>query len=263
MTSQDNEFETLTTAQDGPIATITLNRPDALNAINQQMRHEMLLATRWANAKPEVRVVIIKGEGRGFCAGADLASGKVENPVSDVLDHEYKPFMKEIVDGEKIFIAQVHGAAAGIGAAVAMACDLVVMSEDAYIYMAFQAISLVPDGGNTWLLLQQLGYHRALELILEGRKLPASECVSYGLANKAVPQADLDQVTLDWAGRLAGKAPLSLAASKRLLRQVGQKTYSEAFSMEAQEQNPLIQSNDFRRGVAAFFDKTTPQFEGN
>ena len=245
----------------GAIATVTLNRPGALNAFNDELRAAMRDTVGTLNDDPETRIVILRGSGRGFSAGADI-SGGLADPVSFHLDIEYKPFLTGIAQSNQIWIGQIHGAAAGVGAALAMTCDLLVMAEDAYIYMAFAAIGLVPDGGNTQLLLQHMGYHKALETVLEGRKLPAEECLGYGIANKVVAADALDQTTRAWAEKLAAGAPLSLAASKRLLRSVGGMSFGDAISAEGLEQVPLLKSNDFKEGVAAFFDKRKPDWTG-
>ena len=208
-----------------------------------------------------MRVVILKGAGRGFCAGADL-SGGFDQPISAHIDREYKPALTGIAQSSKIWIAQVHGSAAGIGAAFAMNCDLVTMADDATLYMAFAAISLIPDGGNTQLLLQNMGYHRALQAVLEGQKIPATECLQYGIANKLFSSDSLDAETANWAEQLASGAPLSMAAAKRLLRSVGRMDYGDAISQEGQEQTPLSQSADFKAGVDAFFKKQKPVFTG-
>jgi 2-(1,2-epoxy-1,2-dihydrophenyl)acetyl-CoA isomerase len=144
-----------------------------------------------------------------------------------------------------------------------MNCDLVVMADNATIYMAFAAISLIPDGGNTQLLLDNMGYHRALQAVLEGRKIPADECLSCGIANKLFAAEELDDQTINWAKSLADGAPLAMAAAKRLLRSVGKMDYSAAISAEGLEQNPLAHSNDFKAGVQAFFDKKKPVFTGS
>ena len=167
-----------------------------------------------------------------------------------------------MAEGNKIYIAQVHGGAAGIGAAVAMNCDLVCMAEDAYIYMAFAAIALIPDGGNTQLLLNRMGYQKALETILEGARVPANECLKYGIANRVVASDDLEKETMAWAEKLADGPPLAMAAAKRLLRKVGSMTYGDAISAEGLEQNHLLQSEDCANGVAAFFKKEKPVFKG-
>jgi 2-(1,2-epoxy-1,2-dihydrophenyl)acetyl-CoA isomerase len=150
-----SEEDVLLVSVEGSIATVTLNRPDRLNAFNADLKLAMRNAVGRLNDNDDVRVVILKGAGRSFSAGADI-SGEMAEPISFHLDSDYKPFLTGIEKSDKLWIAQVHGAAAGIGAALAMNCDLVVMAEDAYIYMAFAAIGLIPDGGNTQLLLQYL-----------------------------------------------------------------------------------------------------------
>ncbi len=246
---------------DGLVATLTFNRPKQFNALNADLRAELRQAITDIEADDPIRVVILKGTGRGFCAGADLAAG-FESPVSVHIDREYKPALTDIADSSKIWIAQVHGSAAGIGAAFAMNCDLMTMADDATIYMAFAAIALVPDGGNTQLLLRNMGYHRALQAVLEGEKISAADCQTYGIANKLAPAADLDSLTMDWAQSLATGAPLAMAAAKRLLRNVGSMTYGDAISSEGLEQDALLESDDCKAGVAAFFAKQKPVFIG-
>ncbi len=254
--------EVLLYEREDAIATITLNRPKSYNAFDPELRSRMRETVAFIEADDEIKIVIIKGEGRGFSAGADLAQG-VERPVSEHIDNEYKPFLTAIAESNKIYIAQVHGSAAGIAAAVAMNCDLVVMADTASIYMAFAAIALIPDGGNTWLLLNQMGYHCALEAILEGKKITASQCLEYGIANKVVPEGELEEFTGTWARQLSSGAPMAMAAAKRLLRKVGHHTYADAISVEGIEQNNLVESNDFTIGTQAFFDKKKPQFTGS
>ena len=246
---------------DGPVATLTLNRPDALNAFDATLKAEMRAAVGRLNDEADLRVVILRGAGKGFSAGADIRDG-IADPVSFHLDIEYKPFLTGIAQSDKLWIAQVHGAAAGVAAAVAMTCDLVTMSDDAYIYMAFAAIGLVPDGGNTQLLLQHMGYHRALEAILEGQKIPAQACLDFGIANKLFAPGDLETGTRQWAARLASGAPLALSGAKHLLRRVGRMSFGDAISEEGIIQTPLLNSEDFREGVAAFFEKRIPAWKG-
>ena len=248
---------------DGALGILTLNRPKQGNAFSASLRAAMRERIAAIEADEAVRVVIVRGEGRNFCAGADLADGGgPEKPVNEHLDREYKPFLTQMAEGSTIYIAQVQGSAAGIGAAFAMNCDLVVMSDAANVYMAFAAIALIPDGGNTWLLLSQMGYHRALQAVIEGEKISAEDCLRYGIANKVVPADELRSATREWAESLAARAPLALGAAKRLLRRVGHGTYAQAISAEGLEQNVLIESRDFEEGVAAFFGKRAPSFEG-
>jgi 2-(1,2-epoxy-1,2-dihydrophenyl)acetyl-CoA isomerase len=256
--SEDSE---LLVSIDGSVATVTMNRPDRLNAFNAELKLAMRNTVGRLNDNDDVRVVILKGAGRGFSAGADI-SGEMAEPISFHLDSDYKPFLTGIEKSDKIWIAQVHGAAAGVGAAVAMNCDLIAMSDDAYIYMAFAAIGLVPDGGNTQLLLQYLGYHRALEAVLEGRKLSAEECFNCGIANKVVKPEALEATTIEWADRLSKTAPLAMAGCKRLLRSVGSMSFGDAITQEGLEQTPLLKSEDFKEGVNAFLDKRMPMWNG-
>ena len=247
--------------RDGTLATLTLNRPDKLNAFDPSLRAAMREKVAIIEDDPKIRVVILKGEGRGFSAGADLSAGMAD-PLSFHLDMEYKPFLTAIAQSNKVWIAQVHGACAGIGAAVAMNCDLMVLAEDSYIYMAFAAIALAPDGGNTQLLLKAMGYKHALQAALEGRKIPAAECEGYGICNKVVPVDSIDADTRAWAESLANGAPMGMAALKRLMRSVHAMSFGDAISAEAVEQTPLLKSEDFREGVRAFFAKEKPAFKG-
>jgi 2-(1,2-epoxy-1,2-dihydrophenyl)acetyl-CoA isomerase len=256
-----SEEDVLLVSVEGSIATVTLNRPDRLNAFNADLKLAMRNAVGRLNDNDDVRVVILKGAGRSFSAGADI-SGEMAEPISFHLDSDYKPFLTGIEKSDKLWIAQVHGAAAGIGAALAMNCDLVVMAEDAYIYMAFAAIGLIPDGGNTQLLLQYLGYHRALQAVLEGRKLDAQECLASGIANKVVSGDELEPVTMAWAEKLNTTAPLAMAGCKRLLRSVGAMSFGDAITQEGLEQTPLLKSADFNEGVKAFLEKRKPVWRG-
>ncbi len=181
-----SDFETVRYAVDQGVALITLNRPAVMNAFNGQMRRELLAAVRRAIDDAGARVVVLTGEGRGFSAGADLADG-VPPLVQQQIDEEYKPVLMAISEAPKPFISAVNGAAAGIGSSFAMACDLTVMADNAYIYQAFMAIALVPDGGATWHLVRQLGRKRAFEVIVEGERMSAARCLELGLANRVVP----------------------------------------------------------------------------
>ncbi|MEM9279875.1 MAG: enoyl-CoA hydratase/isomerase family protein [Pseudomonadota bacterium] len=220
------------------VCTITLNRPDSLNSFNHELRTDLLKALQIAEAHKAVRVIVLKGSGKGFCAGADLGEG-LERDIEKELKEEYKPFLMAIHDSSKVCIAQVHGCAAGIGAGLAMVCDLVVMSQDAYVYLAFAAIGLVPDGGLNWHLYNSLGPRKAFETIVEGKRLSAEECLHYGICNEVVPFENLEASVLERAAKIAKGAPLAQAAVKKIMRQTGSMTLSQTIDFEAEIQKPL------------------------
>jgi 2-(1,2-epoxy-1,2-dihydrophenyl)acetyl-CoA isomerase len=256
-----SDFETVRYAVDEGVALITLNRPAVMNAFNSQMRRDLLAAVRRAVADDAVRAVVLTGEGRGFSAGADLTDG-TPALVQQQIDEEYKPVLMAIAESPKPFISAVNGAAAGIGSSFAMACDLTVMAENAYIYQAFMAIGLVPDGGATWQLVRQLGRKRAFEVIVEGDKIGAGRCYELGLANRVVAPEFLLEEALGWARALARKAPLALRYSKEAVYKAMQLDLPDTISYEAKLQNLTFASEDMREGVQAFFEKRPPLFKG-
>ena len=182
----DTDYQALRIERDGAVARLVMNRPDRLNSFDRVLRREMIAAVDALNGDPELRVIILTGEGRAFCAGADLADGPgpdaaARGPATEhQLKTEYKPSLLGIAESSKLWIAEVRGAAAGIGSAYMLACDFVVMAETAYLYQAFAAIGLIPDGGATWQLLRAVGRKRALEIILGGERIHAPRCLELG-----------------------------------------------------------------------------------
>ena len=157
-----SDYQSIKIERDGPVAIVSFNRPDMLNAIDGSIRNEILLAANEVNNDDSVRVAILTGVGRSFCAGADLTESQAsQSNVRDMLDQQYKPALMAITNAPKPWISAVRGAAAGVGSAFAMNCDLTVMSEDAYIYQAFAGIGLIPDGGATWHLARTVGRKKA------------------------------------------------------------------------------------------------------
>lgn len=247
--------------QSGPVATITLYRPDAMNSFNTALRADLADALQRANDDDTVRVVILTGEGRTFSAGADLKAG-IDRDVSEILQVEYRPVQEAIANMPKPVIAAVPGSAAGIGLSIALHCDLLIMADNAFLLSPFTTISLVPDGGLNWLLVHQLGYRRAFQLSVESERIPAERCVELGLANKAVAADELMSAAMDWARALADRAPLSMAATKKVMRLAAFKDWGEAYDMEAKFQGELLGSDDNKEGIQAFFEKRKPEFTG-
>lgn len=259
-----SQFETVNYRVDQRVATIRMNRPRVMNAVNEQLRRDLLAAVGMANADDEVRVIVLGGEGRGFCAGADLT----EDPrphydsVEQQIKESYKPVVMALYHSDKITLSSVRGAAAGAGSALAMVCDLTIMADSAYIYQAFAAIALVPDCGASWHLVHQLGRKRAFQVIVEGEKIAASSCLELGLANRVVAADELDHATQAWAEKLAAGAPLAQRYVKQLLRRVPHNTLEQSIDLEAELQNDCIASQDFAEGTAAFFEKRPAVFSG-
>ncbi|MEH6590921.1 MAG: enoyl-CoA hydratase-related protein [Halioglobus sp.] len=252
-------YENVKLTRHGQIAVVAFNRPESINALNEALVLELNQAVREVNDDPSVRVAILTGEGRAFCAGADLAQNMGTGvDVEQFLNEHYKTVLMAITEAPQPWISAVNGAAAGIGSAFAMVCDLTVMADDAYLYQAFAAIGLIPDGGATWHLARTLGRKRAYELIVSGEKLGAEKCLALGLCNRVVPADELIDSALEWARELSAKAPLSLRYAKTALNSAMVDSLPETISTEAGLQNLCIDSDDFKEGVSAFMQKRAP-----
>ncbi|WOJ96153.1 enoyl-CoA hydratase/isomerase family protein [Congregibacter brevis] len=264
----DLTFETLLIEKHGPVARLVMNRPDKLNTFSTTLRQEMMAAVNALNADPELRVIVLAGAGRAFSAGADLQDSAGGDPAhrgqltEHMLKNEYKPSILGITDSSKLWIAEVSGPAAGIGSAYMMACDLVVMAKGGYLYQAFGAIGLIPDGGATWQLLRALGRKRALEVIVGGERIYAERCLEWGLCNRVVEDGEETEAALEWAAELAKKAPLAMQFSKKAIAMAADLNFGEMISQEAAMQNICISSEDSTEGVMAFFEKRPPAFKG-
>ncbi len=258
-----SNYETIKYGQDDAVATITIHRPDAMNSFNTQLRADLLAAFERAAGDDSIRVVIFTGEGRSFSAGADLKDiDSAEKSVDQMLQTEYRPVLECIAEMRQPVIAAVGGSAAGIGLSFALACDLLVMADNAFLLSPFTTISLVPDGGLNWLLVRQLGYRRAFQISIESERISAERCVELGLANKSVPADSLMDETLKWAHALAERAPLSLAATKKAMRHAASNSWASTFDVEAPLQKVLRNSEDFEEGVKSFFEKRKAHFKG-
>ncbi len=259
-----SEFDAVSYETDGAVATVTLNRPDALNSFNTPMRAELWAALKLAADDASIRVVLLTGAGKAFSAGADLKAGMPPEGqnVEDQLKDEYQPSLRLIGEMDKPVIAVLNGATAGIALGYALHCDLAIMSEKAFLLSPFAAISLVADGGINWQLARRLGYKKAYEISVEGQRMSADMALDTGLVNKVVPPDELMTEAMAWAQSLAERAPLTLAATKRVMRFAMQNTWQDAFNLEAEEQVELLESPDNVEGVAAFLEKRTPVFKG-
>jgi 2-(1,2-epoxy-1,2-dihydrophenyl)acetyl-CoA isomerase len=262
-------FETIDLRIDDGVAEITLNRPERLNAWNEQLGEELRTAVLEDAADPAVRSVLVTGAGRGFSSGADVkdmversaARGEAP-PVDDLLRERYHPIIKGIRELPKPVLAAVNGPAVGIGCSLALACDLIWAAHSAYFGLAFVNIGLVPDGGSTFLVPSAVGKARALEMALLGERVSAEQALSWGLINRVVADDELMSEARGLARRLAAGPTRSYAQSKRALNNSALRIMDEQLELEAEIQGEMVKSGDFIEGVTAFVQKRDPQFKG-
>ena len=240
------DFKTVKINKENKVASIEINRPDVLNAFNSQLIWDLQEATKLVKDDDNIRVVVLYGSGRAFSSGADLSEADANwDGSKDALLRGFKPSFENIISMPKPVIASIQGPAAGIGAAFAMACDLRVMSDDAYILS-------VP---------KYLGYSKAYEYAIEAKKIDAKECLQFGLANKVTTVDKLKEDTLEWAARLAKRSPQALANTKKLMRESLSNSYWDTYQSEAEIQNSLTRSPQNEEAVIAFFEKREPNFD--
>jgi 2-(1,2-epoxy-1,2-dihydrophenyl)acetyl-CoA isomerase len=256
-------YETIDFKADGAIARITLNRPDRLNSFTAQMHEE--LREVLANLD-DARVVVLTGAGRGFCAGQDLndravAPGQAVD-LGETVEKYWNPLIRTLTTMPQPVIASINGVAAGAGANIAFACDIVVAAKSAKFIESFSAIGLIPDSGGTWHLPRLAGQARALGLALTGEPLPAEKAAEWGLIWKAVEDDALDAEVDAIANRLASLPPLGLAATKEMIRSSWQYSLDEELDRQAGTMRRLGFTEDYREGVAAFLEKRQAKFTG-
>jgi 2-(1,2-epoxy-1,2-dihydrophenyl)acetyl-CoA isomerase len=247
------------------VATITMNRPAVLNAVNDQMVTELTQAFARAHTDAAVRAVILTGAGRAFAAGADmqeLAANHTPELITDLIVNRYKPLLMQIATLPKTVIAAMRGPAAGMAASLALACDLRLMSEDAYLLLAFTNIGLMAAAGSTWFLGHLVGYARAFEIASEGERIPALQCQAWGLCNQVVPNDALADEALARAIKHAQRPTLAIGLTKLALQRAYAHTLDEQMVLEARWQQRTVAGHDHQEGVRAFFEKRKPRFIG-
>lgn len=261
-------YEQITVERDGGVATVTLNRPDKLNALTAVMSDELIDAFTRVREDSDTRAVVVTGAGRGFCAGQDLSEFEAayrsgQRPdIREHLAHSYHRLIPLVVETRKPVIAAVNGVAAGAGVSLAAACDLRIASEDARFTQAFVKIGLVPDSGGTWLLPRVIGHARALELSMTGDVIDAAAALEIGLVNRVIPTAGFDEEVAAYAARLATMPTAAIGETKELLREALGLSLEDALEREAEAQARMGQTDDHLEGVMAFAEKREPRFRG-
>lgn len=258
----------ITTASTASVTTITLNRPDKLNAFSGTMREDLLAALRAAADDAAVRVVVITGAGRAFCAGGDVEYMSGLQKAGDVqtfrkLLDAGREIVTTIAKIDKPVIASVNGIAAGAGCNLALACDYRIASDGAKFSESFVKIGMHPDWGGTWLLPRLIGSGRAMEMLMTGRMIDANEAVSIGLVDRVVPAAELAAETERLAQAIASGPPMAIAGIKRALGASEKNDLRVQIDLESENQLAAFRSKDAAEGMAAFFEKRAAKFSGN
>jgi 2-(1,2-epoxy-1,2-dihydrophenyl)acetyl-CoA isomerase len=261
-------YESILYEKDGGVLTITLNRPDKLNALTDQMLGELNDAFKTSDRDDVVRVIVLTGAGRGFCPGQDLGEaqqrGGEDGHISfgEHLRATYNPLISRMRGHSKPIIAAINGVAAGAGMSLAMACDLRIAAESASFLQAFVKIGLIPDSGSTWMLPRLVGRTKALELMLTGKKISAQEALDIGLVNSVVPDADLMLSVGEMASGFATAPTKAIGYIKRAVEFATTSTLEAALENEADFQELAGRTRDYQEGVAAFLEKRLVHFKG-
>lgn len=261
------DYQNIIAEEKNGVGYLTFNRPKALNSFNVDMHREVAEVLNLWSKNPDVRCVVISGEGRGFCAGQDLGD-RVVDPNAEApdlgysIETYYNPLIKTIVNMPKPVICAVNGVAAGAGANIALACDLVIAAKSANFVQAFCRLGLVPDSAGTWFLPRAVGHARAMGLTLLGDKLPAETAKEWGMIWDVVEDAELKTKVTEIAERLAKQPTFGLSLIKKAIHQSSNNTFDEQVLLERDLQRIAGRSEDYREGVQAFMNKREPNFKG-
>jgi 2-(1,2-epoxy-1,2-dihydrophenyl)acetyl-CoA isomerase len=260
---------------EGGIGRLTIDNPDARNALTWEMRDHLADLFTEASAALDVRVVVLTGTGKGFCTGAQLggprpapgpkpdgAPERIMGEGARMIRQGWGRLIASVLDCEKPVVAAVNGVAAGGGAHLALACDLVLMAEEARFIEVFVRRGIIPDAGGCYLLPRLIGLQKAKQLMFFGDDVPAVEAARMGLANRVVPLADLEKTATEWAERLASMPTKALGMTKWLLNRSFESSRATAFEEEAFAQELVGHTEDSREGMSAFIQRRTPEFKG-
>jgi 2-(1,2-epoxy-1,2-dihydrophenyl)acetyl-CoA isomerase len=259
-----SSYKFLQYKNEGGIATITLNRPDVYNALNDEITYELQDALKTVAKDDTVRVVVLTGEGKAFCSGQDLkaASGQEKRSFLDSLHKRYNPIVRAMRNLPKPIICRLNGVAAGAGCSLALACDVIIASEEATLIEVFINIGLVPDSGSSYFLPRLVGMAKAFEMCTMGTRVKAKEAESIGLITKAVSADQLDAAVAEYANYYASAPTKSIGLIKKMLNKSGTSSLDDMLDYEAYCQEIAGNSQDYKEGVSAFLEKRKPAFKG-
>jgi len=245
------------------VGVVTLSRPDVYNALNDGITYELQDVFKTV-ARDESRVVVITGEGKAFCSGQDLkaVTGPEKKSFLETLHKRYNPLIRAMRDLPKPLLCRLNGVAAGAGCSIALACDMIIASEDATLIEVFVNIGLVPDSGSSWFLPRRVGYSKAFELCAMGSKLNAKDAATLGIVTKAVPATELDAAVKGYTDYFSTAPTKSIALIKKMLQKSSTSTLDEMLDYEAYCQEIAGTSADYDEGVKAFLEKRKPVFTG-
>ena len=259
------DYQFLKYDTNGGVATITLNRPDVYNALNDVLTYDLQKAFRQATADPEVRVVVLTGEGKAFCSGQDLkaVAGTEKRSFLESLRKRYNPLISAMQALPKPIVCRLNGVAAGAGCSLALACDLIVAAEEATLIEVFINIGLVPDSGSSYFLPRLVGRAKAFEMCAMGSRIKGKEAYAMGLVNKVVPLGELDQAVTAYTDYFINASTQAIGLIKKMLNRSMQSSLDETLEYEAYCQQIAGSTSDYQEGVAAFLEKRSPRFTGS